>query len=423
MKPLFEDEPPMFARTVVGEDLNRVKKRTLAEASVRSTLVRRVGPSDIEFLSDDFSLVCSTDGTKNNSVLSKLSNLFNSNDPPITNVEKEHQALFYGEKKKPSKITSIFGNSEPLKSKFPALEAAAADARDADFFKKTTESLTDNVLQSMYKDHPLIKGRPDSFALMVQKIDTKIHLDSAITIIHFGEPIQVQIGKFLEKSSGYGTQLTSIGLSDSIDQMIQIMGELAVNKFTGKKKTGFFSSSEYTVADFMKAYDDAVVKLNSLIDGLVKQSATIINMMSSCEGMVDQHDKLVDELDAYIIAGKILLERNANKAFKDSNEMFLDEQFQARILSLSTYENLCIVSFEQVKMLQRNLINMAINAQNIATVTYPLWKTSVSTLLSRWQNSGNMKKDATIPSLMNDSEFVAITSQTEKIITDLNTKG
>ena len=429
MKPLFDPEPPMTM--LHGRSVEMQKKPNIATSS--RTVVRSVGGGDVVFLESDFSLVCHSNGKSRNSVVSKLTSLFESNDEIANEKERSDRALFYPEKKKTSveKVKSLFGVGDcgvVDEQKFPALETAAKRS-GAITFVDTSPLRTDKpksdlpVIQSFYRNHKLNAGKPESFVLLVQEIDNKINLDSAITIIKFGAGIQESIGKFLANASGYSGQLTTIGLSQSAEQLIELMTSLTVEKFTGKKKTGFFSSSEYTVNDFITRYNEVDAKLNTLLPEIVQQSVSIISMMDKCEGMVDEHARLVDELDAHIIAGKIVIERTKAKVFKDHNEEFLNDQFEKRVVELMTYESLCVVSFEQVKLLQKQLLSMASLIQNAASVMYPLWRTSMSTLFARWQSSGNMKKETTISSLMSDPEFMAMVGQTENIIKTINQKG
>lgn len=430
MKPLFEPEPPIHVLSVskVEEIMNRT--RNITESSVRS-ITRRVGPDDVVFLDSDFSLVCETSGKASKSVVSKLTALFESNDQPVVS-EREHNAIFYPEAQKTTvqKAKSLFGFGDrgEVAPKFSALENVAKQSSAITFVdtsplkpEKHKDALP--VIQSFYRNHKLNDGKSESFVLMVQEIDNKINLDSAITIIKYGAGIQDAIGKFLTDASGYGSQLTTIGLAQSSEQIVELMGSLAIDKFSGKKKTGFFSSSEYTVNDFIEKFKEVESKLDVLLPEVVNQSISIVSMMSKCESMVDEHARLVDELDAHIIAGKIVIERNKAKVFKDHNEQFLNDQFEKRLVDMMTYENLCVVSFEQVKLVQRQLLDMATHIQSVATVMYPLWRTSMSTLFSRWQSSGNMKKETSIASLTSDAEFISMTKQTETIIHTINQKG
>lgn len=428
MKPLFDAEPPISAYN--PKPLFEEEKSTmLAQSSSR--LVRKINNGDVEFLADDFSIVCETNGNPKKSVVEKLAALFESNE---STEKPERKALFYPDSN-PSKktvkqqVNSLFGYGEdqpPITYVCAALEAAAQGKPAPTIVTKPLRPvLTDDalpVVQTFYRNHHLLSGKSESFVLMVQETDRKINLDTAVAVVQFGSDIQNAIGKFLEKSSGYGTQLTTIGLAESTEKIIAAMSTLAVDRFMGKKKTGFFSSGEYTVNDFINAFQKADTELVELIDDAEKQARKIIQMMDQCNAMVGEHATLVDRLDATIIAGKIVMERCRAKVFKENNDQFLIDQFDNRLLQLATYENLCIVSFEQIKLLQRQMINVASTTQNVATVMYPLWKTAVTTLLTRWQSTGNMKRDTTIPSLMNDTEFVSITKQTETIINALNQK-
>lgn len=420
MKPLFEPES------------SNVRPEAVI-ATANSRVVRRsIGPGEVEFLAGDFSLVCTDPNGKTNSMVKKLSALYKSNSD--TDHEKKHNALFHPDKKPAtvvSKVTSLFGFGDQGGSPICApLEATTrANKSNAIHFVDTAPIRNDPpkvdlpTIQSFYRNHKLNAGRDESFVLLVQEIDTKVNLDSAITIVRYGSSIQESIGTFLERASGYGSQLTAIGLNESAANIMALMSSMSVEHFMKKKKTGFFSSGEYTINDYINIFSDVDSKLNQLISSAVSQATSIIQMIESSERMVDEHATLVAKLDAHVVAGKIVMERNSAKAFRDHNEEFLMDQFEQRLVNLATYENLCVVSFEQIKLVQRQMISMASMIQNVATVMYPLWKTSVSTLMTRWQGGGNMTKETTIPSLMSDNDFVSITKQTEMIINTLNNKG
>lgn len=433
MKPLFEPEPPIHVSRVskAVEIMNRTKN--VDESSTR-TIKRRVGSADVVFLDSDFSLVCETNGKASKSVVSKLTALFESNEQSVVS-EREHNSLFYPEAKKSviQQAKSLFGFGDQgdqgeATPKFSALEDIAKKSSAITFIdtsplKPEKHKDTLPVIQSFYRNHKLNEGKSEAFVLLVQTIDSKINLDSAITIIKYGAGIQDAIGKFLTDASGYGSQLTTIGLAQRSEQIVELMGSLAIDKFSGKKKTGFFSSTDYTINDFIEKFKEVESKLDVLLPEVVNQSINIVSMMGKCESMVDEHARLVDELDAHIIAGKIVIERNKAKVFKDHNEQFLNDQFEKRLVDMMTYENLCVVSFEQVKLVQRQLLDMATHIQVVATVMYPLWRTSMSTLFSQWQSSGKMKKETSISSLTSDAEFMSMAKQTETIIHTINQKG
>lgn len=281
---------------------------------------------------------------------------------------------------------------------------------------------TTNIVSSFYKNHPLLAQKTESFMLMVQEIDEHIQLDSAVRILKFATDIQTRIGKFLEDSSAFGSTMVSIGLMEVVAQITDKMKSLDLSNFRGTKKTGIFSRESFTVNDFVVALNKVEKELNALMHELASRSDKVLNLMVKCESLIDVHEQLVDELDANVIAGKITLERNRRKMFKEHNEEFLIDKFDQRILELAKYEHMCVLSFEQVKLIQNNLMSMATNAQSMVTVTYPLWKTSFSTLISKWQSGGTITMSTPIDSLYSDPEFQNANKTTETIITTLNQK-
>jgi uncharacterized protein YaaN involved in tellurite resistance len=210
---------------------------------------------------------------------------------------------------------------------------------------------------------------------------------------------------------------------DIIKQITEKMKSLDLSNFSGTKKTGFFSRGEYTVMDFFITLNAVEKEVTTLINELSVHSSHIINMMSISDAHINIHKQLVDELEAHIIAGKVTLERNSRKLFKEHNEDFLVDKFNQRIMELTQYEHMCLLSFEQVKLSQNNLMSMATNAQSMATITFPLWKASFNTLFSKIQSSGNVSMSTPINSLHSDPDFQNVNKTTTTIISTLNHKA
>ena len=281
----------------------------------------------------------------------------------------------------------------------------------AKFESKTLVHVDPTIDITTYKSYPFLSDRDESFIRRVATIDTSTSLSTAIGIVSYASSIQENIGKLLEQASTVGNRMIGLGLSGTISEIVEILKGLSADNYKGKHKKKLFwiisRNVEWQVKDYVDAYEHAIKMVDNLIYDLQSKAKELNSMMTECDGMFTNTDKLISELDAHIQAGKIILEKNKKKVFKESNEKFLESQFEERLLSLATYENLTLVSFEQVKLTQRNLIHMATQAQNVITVTYPLWKSAFGSLMQKWQSQGKLTLGLPVSEVIgNDSDYV-----------------
>jgi hypothetical protein len=214
--------------------------------------------------------------------------------------------------------------------------------------------------------------------------------------------------------------MIGLGLSNTIQEIVAILKGLSAENYKGKHRQKLFwfisKNVEWKIKDYVDAYQTAIETVDRLIQDLQSKAKELHSMMAECDGMFSSNDKLISELDAHIQAGKVILAKNKKKVFKESNEKFLESQFEERLLSLATYENLCLVSFEQVKLTQQNLIHMATQAQNVITVTYPLWKSAFGSLMQKWQSQGKLTLGSPVSLVIgNEREYEFVENHSRKL--------
>lgn len=275
------------------------------------------------------------------------------------------------------------------------------------------------VLAEHYRQHPLLKDKSRDFCLRVQEIDRSYDLNSSLVVVQFGNKVQKEIGDFLNEISECSNMINKVGLMGSIEKAITLMAALEPQQFTGKKKTGFFSSREYTVEDYINAFEVGKNQIDETISSINEQANSIFAIMDSTDKMTARQQEIMDELDSHLIAAKFILQRASNRMFKEQNEKFLEHQFMNRIDSLATFENVCLINFEQIKIILHNMIERAMSAQNIVHMTFPLWRSGVASLISKWQSKG-VKMSTPISEIMTDPEFEDLSKQTNSIIQSLN---
>ena len=299
---------------------------------------------------------------------------------------------------------SIFDESESKPISAPKPKSIFSDVPDN--LKKyiepqkmmKTETLPEDQLY--YNAHPSLKGKSTNFIKKVAEIDKTTNLTSAMNVLAYGDDVQSNIGKLLETVSSEGASMVSLGLTDVTEQIVAQIRGLSIDKFTGSRKTGWFSKKQWLVRDYVDAFSETVTKVNSLIDDLNSRSVSVMSMVNSCDSLFTKTDLMVEELDAYITAGHFIIDKNRKKLFRERNDEFLEAQFEDRINAMATYETLCLISFEQVKLTQHTLMKMAVEAKNVVSITYPLWKSAFSTLISKWQNKGSLSLDSSIDEMV-----------------------
>lgn len=291
---------------------------------------------------------------------------------------------------------------------------------------EVTPTIVVNELESFYKEHELLKARDEKFQKIVAIIDKQTNLDSAVRIMKFGEVVQSDIGLLLTKISTLSSNMVQLKIVESVDSIIATIQELSMDKFLSKKSGFLFFSSSYTLEDYIKKYEESILKIEELIVGLKRIVASIDDLVRKSDALMAEQKRLVEQLEATNIAGKIIIERNSKKLFGEHNEVFLNEQFEKRLFDLTTYENVTILALEQSKLIQKNLINTAMNAMSVINSTYPLWRTSISTQITKWQTSSSgIKLSSPIKEIISDSSVKEASDKTEELLKLLisNSKG
>lgn len=279
------------------------------------------------------------------------------------------------------------------------------------------KAVTPILENSVYRDNPLLKGKNEKFIEMVVQIDQVTHLDSAMNIITFGETIQSNIARLMENASAASSAMAAVGILERMDAIRQTLERLSPDKFTGVKRGGLFSRNvPYTVKDYIEEFKNADIEVSKKFNELKSNAITILDIVNNSDQFMINHEIQVEWLDAHVIAGKLIAERNSKKIFAAHNEQMLIAQFEKRLIDLATYENLCVISFEQMKLVQQNLITMASTAQSMANMIYPLWKSSFSTMISKWQSNSNVKLNSPISDLMHDDMFKEATEKNSQLV-------
>ena len=274
---------------------------------------------------------------------------------------------------------------------------------------------------SKYKDLPELKDKSESLIKHVATIDTTTNITGAVDVVTFGRDIQSRIGRVLEKASTTGNRMVSLDITGITGNVIGMLKSLSIDNYRTYHKKRIFlfikKSVPWKVCEYIDAYNSTALNVDSIVSDLSTKTSDLMSMMVDCESLFKENDELIEELDAHIIAGKMILSR------MDKSNSFIVDQFDSRISSLSTYESLCLISFEQLKLTQRNLMQLANQAQDVVTVSYPLWKNAFSSLIQKWQSRGISFLNRGVFEVEVDQEYNFVKMHASKITESLSVES
>lgn len=338
---------------------------------------------------------------KKSAPAAKPRSLFAS-DVPMTDSEKMKRKLFDDDSKIAVKVTTV---AKPI------------------FETKVLEKvMKDGTSQEYYRTHPLLVGKPSEYIKKVCELDQSTNLDSASRVVNYASGVQKRIGDLLTEISTLSNKIVALGLSENIEIIVNTLRKLDLKNFNNKEVFGLLwnKSVPCTMSDYIAAYEDVDKNIDSLVSKIRGSIQNAYPFIEKSERQLESQTEISEDLEIHVLTGRLILDRTAKKLFLSQSDKFMMEQFEKRICDLSAFEAYVTIALEQSKMTQRNVVTQVMEAFSIIDATLPLWRSSFSILMAKWQNAGS-SKDTPLKSL-NDSQLAKAASDNTSLIEKIQGK-
>lgn len=297
-------------------------------------------------------------------------------------------------------VTKVLFTNEPVSQKPHAL------------FTNTPPVQSNNdPIGTFYRQHPLLVGKDEQFLTKVKTVDQSIKLDSSTVVLQFGYEIKQDISRIISEILDMNVKMVGVGIPDTMKIIVEKLCSLNAIIWSGKNRKA-------KLHDYIQAYQNTDKEISVVSAQLDTKVQTITKLAGDADAMFERNKNMVETIEAYTLAGKIIIERS-EKALFDKPEQNLIDMFKQRAFGFSESENILHMNMVQIKNTQTSLIKMALDAMGIMERTYPLYKSSFSSMIGMWQAKGTAVLSSQFADILHDAEFVNITKSTDDIVEKL----
>lgn len=291
------------------------------------------------------------------------------------------------------KTASLFGPAENHPSdpdivlQVPPQAKARASRSLDELLPKISELANDShtpASESFYAKHPALIGKSPEFVKRTAEIDKDTDIRVAADILGFAAQPQKNIGELVSRVSEITSDVLELNVLVDIRKIVTHMRSLT----TSAEKRGFWGRKNKTLGEFIDHYDDISAKIGVSVNTVHSKLESLRELMSRVEDFSLQHSRLDEELDMWIAAGSIITERYRKAILVDSGALSMADQFNKRLLDLSTFRSMMDISIQQNRLNQSNLLSQAMEADSVLHTSIPLWRSAFSSMLLKLQGQG-----------------------------------
>lgn len=282
----------------------------------------------------------------------------------------------------------------------------------------------------------------------VKEFSEKIDVTNSEQILNYGAAAQTNISEFSDAAL---STVRTKDLGEVGDMLGDLVVELKGMKFDEKEKKGFlglFKKGASTLESLKAQYEKAEVNVDKIVEQLEKHEVVLMKDISLMDKMYEKNEEYLKELEMYIIAGKLKIEKlrnielpkmqkeaqesgTAEDAQKASDFANLIGRFEKKINDLELTRMISIQMAPQIRMIQNNDTLMTEKIRTSINNTIPLWKNQMVLALSMYHSESAMKAQSAVTEVTNDllkenaeklhQGSVSIAKEAERGIVDIET--
>lgn len=286
----------------------------------------------------------------------------------------------------------------------------------------------------------------------VDSISKELDINDSQSIIQFGVGAQTEISNFADDILEQVQAKDTGEVGETLTTLMLRVKDLKINELSTSK--GFFSKIPIlsglvdSVKKFTAQYEKISFQIDTIVDNLTKSRMELIKDITLLDKMYEKNGEYIQNLDFYILAGKIKLEEihlnlipklklNAEKsndpvdAQKVQDISQMANRFEKKIHDLTLSRMISIQTAPQVRLIQNNNQLLVEKIQSSILNTIPLWKNQIVISISLFRQKKALELQKEVSETTNDilsknadllkTNSLEIAKESEKGIVEIET--
>lgn len=230
-----------------------------------------------------------------------------------------------------------------------------------------------DAIPLFYKDHPVLLGKSEDFIKRVIRIDKNTQLTTVDLAVTYGDAAQKRLGEVIEAYNSTISVLIKTDITELLNKFLDLITQMVPDYYMEKTIPGLlFNKKVYpTVDEYMNSTEQKGIELDSILKEIKDTNNRLNPSIQSILQKENEFKDIVDELDAYILTGKIIVGRYAKKFFADDDQKLTVEQFQKKVSDLEVATAMTMIMLTNVKFTFKTLCDKyaASEIQNTESLT------------------------------------------------------
>ena len=244
--------------------------------------------------------------------------------------------------------------------------------------------------------------------LLIENFSKSFSVINATQVIEYGKVVQDKLSVLSNKLLVESKRNNSNEITTIIDNIVKELNKL--NK--KKEKKGFLSlfKKEETTEPNEVQYETILRNVESLKDELQKHIITLNKDLQLLELLSDNNEEYLRELNMYIIAGKLILEKAKKDAADVKNDslvyndyMQAIDRFEKKLYDLELTKTMTFQMLPQISLMKDNTYILIDKINTIIKSTIPLCRSQLVILLSHKNQEKVMSEQSEISRLLNET--------------------
>ena len=231
----------------------------------------------------------------------------------------------------------------------------------------------------------------------VKALSTTINFRDANAILNFGNEPAEEVSKFADNILNNIKATTAQGTSVMIKQLTDIMNRFDRKDFEKEEKKGFFAKvfgkGEDKIAKMMNKYKTIGGEIDGIYTEITKYKKDLNDSNLMLEHMYEQNFDYYKELEKYIAAGNIMVERIEQEEIPKMEKLAATgdqvevmnlenakgslEMLKQRIYDLEMGKMVSLQTAPQIKMIQKGNYRLVSKIHSAFVITIPVFKNGV----------------------------------------------
>lgn len=264
-------------------------------------------------------------------------------------------------------------------------------------------------VEPFIRNHPLCAKLSNKDLGRVRNIVHEAKLEDTNYVMNYADDLRTKFSDIVNKIVAEAKLGKMEEISLAMTEVLGLIKSMDVDSILNPSKriSGWdvfllrVSEEEYAnqnnISAMSKKFTANMATIDVAVAKLLTSITELVTSVDDLDTMFKANKEQADFLNLYIIAGKILVDKQEKQVIPDK-EYRLDktdlfkvqdfayykdcvDRFRRKIQDLEVTAHAMLLNVPQIRMMQMNGKNMAEKIQRIAKITVPAWKTQVAVLL------------------------------------------